>query len=582
MGVSRMSMLFGLLALAAPMAVQPLDLGLQPVATGLDGPVAIAAAGDRRLFVAEQVGRVRIIAEGELQPEPFLDIEPLVGSGGERGLLGLAFHPDYAQTGAPGAGLFWVNYTDRAGNTVIARYRVSATHPDRADPASAVILLTIAQPFANHNGGQIAFGPPEGLDGRRYLYIGMGDGGSGGDPQDNARNDATLLGKLLRVDPATEPVPVAPAYTIPADNPNPGAGPALGTIWAKGLRNPWRFSFDSQTGELYIADVGQGRREEVNVVPAGDPGGRHFGWRTMEGRLCFDPPEGCDATGLTPPVFDYGHQNGRCSVTGGYVYRGDRFPALAGRYIFGDFCTGEVFSLSRNNGGGWDDERLLASGPRILTFGESSDRELYLGAGDGVVYRVVDRDTVLNLAPGSGLFAYPGQVPEGLDCEALRNQAAALDVRRLAPDGRFESCGPPEPVFPVLAGEGYLLVLGGDSLISSGGFACPRLNLAAGLNLIGLPSPRPGLSCFHVLRALGAGAVATDATPEAGTGRLRWCRLGPRGPLGEDFPIRSGEGYLVAMGHDRVDVAFNDPDLCGVGGFQDQGSSLRVDPRIGY
>lgn len=566
MGMRTVGILLVALALGLVAAARALDLGLLPVATGLDGPVAIAAVGDRRLFVAEQVGRIRIIDAGGLRAEPFLDIESRVGSGGERGLLGLAFHPDYGRPGSAGAGLFWVNYTDRDGDTVIARYRVSAADPNRADPASAVVLLTIPQPFANHNGGQIAFGPPEGPAGRRYLYIGMGDGGSAGDPRNNAQNDATLLGKLLRIDPATAPAPAAPAYAIPPDNPDPGAGLPLGTIWAKGLRNPWRFTFDAVTGDLYIADVGQGSREEVNFIPAGAPGGWNFGWRIMEGGQCFDPPAGCDTAGLTPPVFDYGHQHGRCSVTGGYVYRGSRFPALAGRYLFGDFCTGEVFALGRDGGGGWRDERLLDSDLRILTFGESSDRELYLGAGDGAVYRLVDRDTVLDLAPGFRLFAYPAQVPEGLDCSGLRSLTDVAAVRRLdAAAGRFQTCGPPGPVFPVVAGEGYTLLPGGGSLTLGGGFACPRLELAAGLNLIGLPSPQPGLSCFGLLRALGAGAVAASAQ-EPGAGRLRLCRLGPQGPVGEDFPIRAGEGYLVAMVHDRDGVEFNDPELCRAAG----------------
>ena len=202
----------------------------------------------------------------------------------------MAFHPNYQTPGSPGAGLFWVNYSNPTGATVIARYAVSTDAPNQADPDTGLVLLTIEQPFANHNGGQLQFGPVEGIEQKRYLYIGMGDGGSGGDPGNRAQTDTTLLGKMLRLDPCTDATPLPPFYTIPPDNPNATAGRPLGSIWAKGLRNPWRFSFDVGTGDLYIADVGQNRFEEVNVTAAGTPGGLNYGWRVMEGRHCFDPP----------------------------------------------------------------------------------------------------------------------------------------------------------------------------------------------------------------------------------------------------------------------------------------------------
>jgi VCBS repeat-containing protein len=381
----------GVRSTSEPPQLLPLAVTLTPVATGLSNPVYITHAGDTRLFIVEQPGRIQILHNGTLLATPFLDIVPLVSSGGERGLLSMAFHPDYASTGASGAGLFWVNYTDINGDTVIARYTVSPNDRNVADPASARILLTIAQPFANHNGGQLQFGPVEGVQQKRYLYIGMGDGGSSGDPRNNAQNDATLLGKLLRLDPSTEVNPVPPFYTIPPDNPNAAAGLTLGIIWGKGLRNPWRFSFDALTGDLYIADVGQNRREEVNVTPAGTPGGLNYGWRIMEGLQCFNPPSNCDTSGLELPVFDYAQTTTprRCSIIGGYVYRGTRFPLLLGTYFYADLCSGEIFGLAEVAPDDWENTLLHTSNFSPLTFGEGIDRELYIGGTDGNVYQVI-------------------------------------------------------------------------------------------------------------------------------------------------------------------------------------------------
>jgi glucose/arabinose dehydrogenase len=376
--------------------VASLTVGLEPVATGLSSPVFVTHAGDDRLFVVEQVGRIRVLQQGTLLTVPFLDISALVRADGERGLLSMAFHPQYGTPGAPGEGLFWVNYTNADGDTVIARYAVSRDQPNLADPESALVLLTVAQPFANHNGGQIHFGPVEGIEQKRYLYIGMGDGGSAGDPSNNGQRDDTLLGKMLRIDPSTDPIPASPFYAIPPDNPAAAAGVPLGAIWAKGLRNPWRFSFDAQRGDLYIADVGQNRWEEINLSAAGTPGGVNYGWRIMEGRHCFNPPQNCDMAGLELPVFEYAHGGlpFRCAIIGGYVYRGSGVPALVGTYLYADLCSGEIFGLKEVSPGTWESVLLHDSAFRPLTFGEDVGHELYIGGDDGKVYRVVALSTL--------------------------------------------------------------------------------------------------------------------------------------------------------------------------------------------
>jgi len=294
--------------------------------SGLTRPVGIEAAplDTTRLFILEQRGAIRIVKDGVLLASPFLDIDALVdsASGNERGLLGLAFHPDYASNRR-----FFVNYTDNSGNTVIARYETLVGDPEHADPASAKVLLTVSQPFSNHNGGQLAFGP----DG--YLYAGLGDGGSANDPDERAQDDSTLLGKMLRIDVDVEQ---APYYALPAGNPHPERGLPLGLAWAKGLRNPWRFSFDRATGDLYIGDVGQSTYEEIDVQPAGSTDERNYGWDHFEGVHCLpnpDPQPPCPATtdGFTMPVHEYDHSQG-CSITGGYVYRGCALPDLQGTY----------------------------------------------------------------------------------------------------------------------------------------------------------------------------------------------------------------------------------------------------------
>lgn len=344
-------------------------------ARGLSAPIGLANAGDGsgRLFVLEKAGLIRTIQDGELLPDPFLNITDRVGSGGsEQGLLGLAFHPGFSENG-----FFYVNYTDRQGDTVIARYQVSPNGSTRADPVNETILLQVPQPFGNHNGGSVVFGP----DG--YLYLGLGDGGSGGDPQDNAQSLNTRLGKILRID-----IDHGDPYSIPADNPFVEGG-GEPEIWAYGLRNPWRFSFDRATGELYIADVGQNQWEEVNYLPASSPVGANFGWNYFEGSQPYagSPPAGVE---LIFPVAEYGRNQG-CSVTGGYVYRGSRLPAWQGIYVFGDYCSGNVWGLLRDAQGEWDQAVLFENVGRITSFGEDETGEIYLTDYAGAVYLLTER-----------------------------------------------------------------------------------------------------------------------------------------------------------------------------------------------
>jgi len=351
----------------------PNDYAWETLISGLDRPVDLQHAGDGsgRLFIIEKVGRIRVFQEGQLLDMPYLNITDRVGSGGnEQGLLGLAFHPNYEVNG-----LFFVNYTDTSGNTVIARYRVTGD-PNVADPTGEVVLLRLNQPFRNHNGGTLNFGP----DG--YLYIGLGDGGSAGDPRGNAQSLDTWLGKILRIDVDTQDAP----YGVPSDNPFNDI--QLSEIWAYGLRNPWRMSFDSQTGDLYIGDVGQNQWEEIDFVSAGTSGGMNFGWDYLEGTHPYEgsPPQG---TQLVPPVAEYSHSQGGCSVTGGYVYRG-AMPEWNGIYLYGDYCSGIVWGLIHSDGG-WQDQVLYSSVGRITSFGQDEDGEIYLVLDSGQIMRLAAR-----------------------------------------------------------------------------------------------------------------------------------------------------------------------------------------------
>jgi glucose/arabinose dehydrogenase len=347
---------------------------LVEVADGLSFPVHLTSPpGDPRLFVVEKSGAIRVIKDGQVLQTAFLDIRDEVSGGSEQGLLSLAFHPDYASNGR-----FFVDYTNRAGDTRVVEYRVSAD-PDRADPAPVQTILSVDQPFANHNGGLLVFGP----DG--MLYVGLGDGGSGGDPQGNGQNRGVLLGKILRID-----VDAGTPYAIPSDNPFVGQAGRRGEIWAWGLRNPWRFSFDRETGDLFVADVGQNDREEVNARSR-DEGGVNYGWNVMEGSECFQDDD-CDPTGLTLPVVEYDHGEG-CSITGGFVYRGSALPELRGHYFFSDFCSGFVRSF-RLAGGAAVEERSwpdLEPGGSIPSFGEDADGELYLLTREGSVHKIAPR-----------------------------------------------------------------------------------------------------------------------------------------------------------------------------------------------
>jgi len=368
--------------------------------SGLESPVYVTApAGDPRVFVVEQPGRIQIYDQNGAHISTFLDIAGLVGFGGEQGLLGLAFSPTYATDRK-----FYVNYTNNAGDTIIARYFASPGNPDLATP-NGQIVLTIGQPFSNHNGGRIAFGP----DG--YLYIGMGDGGSGGDPEGNGQDIEVLLGKILRIHVNG----LSPTYTNPPDNPFVG-GPGRDEIWAYGMRNPWGLMFDSETGDLYVVDVGQGDWEEVNVQPASSSGGENYGWNIMEGRHCYEPPSDCDETGLVLPVHEYSHSAG-CSVTGGTVYRG-AIPSIQGHYFFADFCTERIWSFVWDGGGGITDftdrtADLAPGGGRTIDsisgFGTDALDELYICDLGGEVFRITD--SAIAVPPITGSPVAPTLVP---------------------------------------------------------------------------------------------------------------------------------------------------------------------------
>ncbi len=341
------------------------------VVSGLDLPVDIANAGDGsgRLFILERAGRIRVVQGGQLLDAPFLDIVEPVGSNySEQGLLGLAFHPRYAENG-----YFYVNYTDNSGDTVISRFQMMGDS-NTADPASEKKLLSVDQPFPNHNGGAMAFGP----DG--YLYIGLGDGGSGGDPFGNGQSLTTFLGKILRID-----VDSGDPYVVPIDNPFM-TGNVAHEIWAYGLRNPWRISFDSANGDLYIGDVGQGDWEEIDYLPAGS-GGANFGWNAMEGT---HPYGGSNSSSFIAPVAEYSHSEGGCSVTGGYVYRGPSLPEWHGIYLYGDYCSGMVWGLLKT-GAGWQSKFLFDTQMSISTFGVDENGELYLAWYGGGIYRLEKR-----------------------------------------------------------------------------------------------------------------------------------------------------------------------------------------------
>lgn len=349
------------------------------LASGLSKPVFATSAhdGSGRIFIVEKTGRIRIYKNGHVLATPFLSLTGSVSRGDEQGLLGLAFHPRFATNRK-----LYVNFTNVDGDTVIREYRVSTSKPNVVDTSTHRRILKIDQPFSNHNGGMLAFGP----DGR--LYIGMGDGGGAGDPYNNAQNRGVLLGKMLRigVNSTTPPLP----YRIPAGNPYVGVA-GRDEVWQIGLRNPWRFSFDTGTGNLWIGDVGQGSSEEIDRAAqtgAGPGPGLNWGWKVMEGTECYSPPSGCDTSGKTLPLLEYDHSNGRCAVTGGYVYRGTKIAALRGGYVFGDYCSGEIWVVDSAASAPAAKVRLLDTNLLISSFGEIGHDELVVTDLNGRLYRI--------------------------------------------------------------------------------------------------------------------------------------------------------------------------------------------------
>ncbi len=366
-------------------------IGLQTFATGFSSPVAIVNAGDSRLFVVQRGGLIRVLnPNGTINTTPFLSLSSIITAGGERGLLGLAFHPNYATNGR-----FYVNYTRSGdGATVIAKYTVSTTDSNVANPASAEILLTIAQPFSNHNGGSLNFGP----DG--YLYIGMGDGGSGGDPNNYGQNLNSLLGKMLRIDVGGET-----GYAIPSDNPYVGIT-GEDEIWAVGVRNPWKFSFDRITGDLWIADVGQNAIEEINKA-ASTEAGLNYGWRCYEGNAVYNNTGCGSSSNYTFPVAQYTHAaTGGCSLTGGYVYTGTTFPNLQNKYLFSDYCNNRIGYIATNGGTiTWTPNSFSGN---IVSFGEDVNGELYVaGISNGIISKVIDTSLNTNDFLRNGLSLSP-------------------------------------------------------------------------------------------------------------------------------------------------------------------------------
>ncbi|MEO8577076.1 MAG: PQQ-dependent sugar dehydrogenase [Gemmatimonadales bacterium] len=373
----RLELLLGALAALACSdtqarpASQAHSVTLQQVGGRFRNPVhLISPAGDPRLFVVEQAGRIIVVKNGTALEQPFLDISSRVKSGGEQGLLSMAFHPDYRSNGQ-----FFVDFTDKKGDTHVERFTVSS-NPDVADESSAKIVLTVDQPYSNHNGGHIVFGP----DGN--LYVGMGDGGSGGDPHNNGQNPRALLGKLLRIN-----VSRAEPYTIPMGNPYADGSQGRQEVWAIGLRNPWRFAFDRPTGLLYIADVGQNQYEEVHVEPA-SKAGLNYGWKLMEGDQCYGRGD-CSPQGLQIPQLVYSHSSG-CSITGGSVYRGRRIPSIVGHYFYSDYCSGWLRSFRYDNGNAVDRREWKMDNDvgHVVSFGEDANGELYIVGENGLIWRI--------------------------------------------------------------------------------------------------------------------------------------------------------------------------------------------------
>lgn len=372
-------MLFLFAMLISMQSYAQFEIELEQVASGLNSPVEITHAGDQRLFIVERRGMIRILGEdGNLLPDDFININDRVANAfgqSEQGLLGLAFHPNYTENG-----YFYLHYTANNDDGIVARYSVDPNNPNIADPESEVILMTLEQPYSNHNGGCLKFGP----DG--YLYIGTGDGGSANDPGNRSQNPMNELGKMLRID-----IDNGDPYAIPTDNPFVNDDETLDEIWAIGLRNPWKYSFDRETGDLWIADVGQNVWEEINMQPANSTGGENYGWRCYEGFNDFNT-NGCEgAENYTPPVVEYNHQGfTHCSVTGGFVYRGTQYPAMQGHYIYADYCSGRFWSTIQDANGDWQVQEVGSfPGYDISSFGQDINGELYVARlGQGRIYKI--------------------------------------------------------------------------------------------------------------------------------------------------------------------------------------------------
>ncbi|MCC6726314.1 MAG: PQQ-dependent sugar dehydrogenase [Saprospiraceae bacterium] len=447
-------LLFGFLSLQA-MAQKPIAY-LTQFATGFTRPCDVTHCNDDRLFVVEQRGKIWILqANGTKLPTPFLDIDPSVGSSGnEQGLLGLAFHPNY-----PTTPYFFVNYTDNSGNTKISRFSVSTTDPNLADANSELVLLTATQPFANHNGGCVKFGP----DG--YLYLGLGDGGSGGDPQGNGQKKNTFLAKMLRID-----VDGGSPYAVPPTNPFVNDPSYLPEIWALGVRNPWRFSFDRVTGDLWIGDVGQDSWEEIDFQPASSPGGENYGWRCYEGTHTYNTGGCLDASNYVQPVTEYVNGGAECSVTGGFVYRGSNNPMLFGHYLFTDYCSGKLWWLTPNASGSYDREQLADFvNNQMVSFGENKLGELFmLGNSNGNVYSLGAWNYTLDIVQ-------PG-------CASANNGAVQVNVSNNVVSTVTWNDGFIGPLRENLAAGSYTVTITGPSSSS----ATETITLAAAESLTGI------------------------------------------------------------------------------------------------
>ncbi|MDN4013036.1 PQQ-dependent sugar dehydrogenase [Chryseobacterium gambrini] len=402
------------------------SITLEEFATGFTAPVEIAHANDSRMFVVQQNGIIKILqSDGTVNSANFLNISSKITYGGERGLLGLAFHPQY-----PSNGYFFVYYNDTSGNITVARYTRSSTDPDVADPASEKIILNLPKPFDNHNGGSIHFAP----DG--YLWIVTGDGGSGGDPNNNAQNKNSLLGKLLRLD-----INSTGAYNIPTGNPFVGIDGA-DEVWAYGLRNAWKFNFDTVSGNVMIADVGQGQIEEINRMPL-TQAGINYGWRCYEGNNTYNTT-GCAAQStMTFPVAAYDHSGGKCSITGGYVYRGTQFPALQGRYFFADYCSTQIGSLNSDDSITWTS---AFSGNNFSTFGVNNQNELFVAAvTSGKIFRITT--TTLGVQENdlsNQIKVYPNPASKKVFIEGVKDKNTTVEIisfegRKVLEQGKIES-----------------------------------------------------------------------------------------------------------------------------------------------